>query len=80
MLRTRVQRATNANTATATTVTHALGAVPDLWHIEAINDRAQGRTYVVPGTVLTNIINIINGLVSNATVDVFCINYQGRLY
>jgi len=80
MLRTRVQRATDANTGVTLTVTHGLGAVPDHWNIEPINDRSFGRTYVVPATNLTNTIDIVNSLVSNATVDVFVWSYQGRLY
>ena len=79
MLRTVVQRATGS-TGVTLAVTHGLGAVPDIWAIEPVSDVSQGRTYVVPATVLTNTINIVNSIVSTATVDVFVINYQGRLY
>lgn len=79
MLRTRVRR-TTASTAVTLTVTHGLGAVPDQWIIEPLSDRGVGRTYVVPGTVLTNLINIVNSISTTVTVDVFCINYNGRLY
>jgi hypothetical protein len=79
MLRTRVRR-TTASTGVTLTVTHGLGAVPDLWSIEPLSDRGVGRTYVVPATVLTNLINIVNSISTTVTVDVFCINWQGRLY
>jgi hypothetical protein len=79
MLRTRVQR-TTASTGVQLTVTHGLGAVPDLWSIEPVSDRGVGRTYVAPGTALTNTIAIRNSISTTVTVDVFVINYQGRLY
>jgi len=80
MLRTRVRRLTQTVTGTAMTVTHGLGAVPEVWHLEPTSDKGLGRCYVVPGTVLTNTINIMCSVESAVTVDVFCQNYQGRLY
>lgn len=79
MLRTRVRRRTAA-TAVTLTVTHGLGAVPDLWILEPVSARSVGRQYVVPGTVLTNTINIVCSIASMCTIDVFVLNYQGRLY
>ena len=79
MLRARTQRTTDS-TGVILTVTHALGAVPDIWMIEPVSDRSLGRAYVVAGTVLTNIINVVCSIESTCTLDVFTINYQGRLY
>lgn len=79
MLRTRVRR-TTASTGVALTVTHGLGAVPDMWITEPLSARAAGRQYVVPATVLTNTINIVCSIQTTCTIDVFCINWQGRLY
>ena len=78
MLRARTRR-TTASSSVDLTVTHGLGAVPDYWGIEPVSDVSQGLAYVVPGTVLTNIINVTVPI-SIATLDIFTINYQGRLY
>jgi hypothetical protein len=80
MLRAHLTRTTGANTNVTLTVTHALGAVPDFWHLESRSDRGMGRHYVMPGTILTNTIGVRNGLVSLASMDIWVINYQGRLY
>jgi len=77
MLRAHVAR---TFTARSLTVTHALGAVPDYWHFEKRNDLGLGCHYVDPARVLTNTIAICNSAGSLGTIDVFCINYQGRLY
>jgi len=79
MLRTRVRRAT-ASTGVTLTVTHSLGAVPDIWSLEPVSARSLNRSRVVPGTVLTNLINIVNSIQTTCTMDVFVWNYQGRLY
>ena len=79
MLRARTRRAT-ASTGVTLTVTHGLGAVPDFWSIAAVSGVGLGRTYVVPATPLTNTIDIVNSVESTVTLDVFTINYQGRLY
>lgn len=79
MLRTRVRR-TTASTGVTLTVTHGLGAVPDIWWIEPVSDRSQGRAYVVAATVLTNLINVVCSIQTTCTLDVFVQNYQGRLY
>lgn len=79
MLRARTRR-TTGSTGVTLTVTHGLGAVPDLWAIEPVSARPLGRQYVVPGTVLTNIINVVCSIETTCTLDVFTINYQGRLY
>lgn len=80
MLRAHLIRTTGANTNVSLTVTHALGAVPDFWHLESRADRGMGQHYVMPGTVLTNTIDVRNGLVSLASMDIWVVNYQGRLY
>jgi len=79
MLRARTRRAT-ASTGVTLTVTHGLGAVPDFWSIAAVSGRNVGRAYVVPATVLTNTIDVVNSVQTTVTLDVFTINYQGRLY
>jgi hypothetical protein len=79
MLRTRVRR-TTASTGVALTVTHGLGAVPDIWIVEPLSARPLGRQYIVPGTVLTNTINVVCSINTTCTLDVFVISYQGRLY
>jgi hypothetical protein len=79
MLRTRVRR-TTASTGVTLTVTHGLGAVPDIWTLEPVSARSLNRTRVVPATVLTNLINIVNSIQTTCTMDVFVWNYQGRLY
>lgn len=80
MLRAHLTRTTGANTNVSITVTHALGAVPDFWHLESRADRGMGQNYVMPGTVATNTIQCRNALVSLASMDIWVINYQGRLY
>lgn len=79
MLRTRVQR-TTASTGVNLSVTHALGAVPDLWTQEPVSARALGATFFVPATVLTNMLCINNPMQTTVTTDVFVWSYQGRLY
>ena len=79
MLRTRLRRSTGT-TGLTMTVTHGLGVVPDFWAIQPLNLRGQGRTYVLPGTIATNIMHIRNAIQSTVSVDVFVIGYQGRLY
>ena len=79
MLRTRVQR-TTGTTGAVLSVTHALGAVPDLWALEPVSGRSLNRTYVTPGTPLTNMICIQNDIQTTCTMDVFVWSYQGRLY
>ena len=79
MLRTRVRR-TTGSTGVTLTVTHGLGAVPDMWFIEPCSDRSLGRAYAVPGQVLTNTIDVVCSIESTCTLDVFVQNYQGRLY
>ena len=79
MLRARTRRTTDS-TGVNLSVTHGLGAVPDFWAVEDVGPRGVGQTFFVPGTILTNVLNINNALESTCTVDVFTINYQGRLY
>jgi len=78
MLRARTRRTTGSSSVTLS-VTHGLGAVPDLWLIEPVSDVSQGLAYVLPGTVATNVLHLTVPI-SVATLDVFTINYQGRLY
>jgi hypothetical protein len=77
MLRSRLTR---TNTNVTLTVTHALGAVPDFWHLESRSDRGMGQNYVMPLSVLTNTIGVRNALRSLVSMDIWVINYQGRLY
>lgn len=78
MLRARTRR-TTASSSVTLSVTHGLGAVPDLWLIEPCSDVSQGLAYVLPGTVATNDLHVTVPI-SIATLDIFTINYQGRLY
>jgi len=78
MLRARTFRSTGT-TGTRLTVTHALGAVPDAWFVAERNDHSYG-CFFPNANILTNTIDIINSLNSDASVDVVTINYQGRLY
>jgi hypothetical protein len=79
MLRTRTLR-TTGGTNINFTVTHGLGAVPEFWALECVSGRGMGRTFVVPGTVNTISLQLRNSLMSTVTIDVFCVNYAGRLY
>lgn len=82
MLRARIQRTLNpANTGTQLTVTHGLGVTIDAWWVVPISNRARqrtSRTAAVAPTAQT--ITVVNWAQTNATVDIFCLAYQGRLY
>ena len=79
MLVRRIRR-TTASTGVTLTVTHGLRDTPDAWWIAPCSDRALGRTRVVPGSPLTNTINIVNSIATTATVDVFVMSLKGELY
>jgi len=79
MIWRRIQRRT-LSTGVTLTVTHGLRMAPELWWIEPVSDRALGRTRVVPGTALTNTINIVNSIQTTATVDLFVMLLKGTLY
>jgi len=79
MLRSSVFRST-AGTGVELTVTHALGAVPDVWWISARNGIYGTYFASVATAMLTNTLHIANDRASNSSVQVFALNYQGRLY
>ena len=79
MLRARV-RGTFRLSSVSLTIIHNLGAIPDFYHITNMSAAGLGRAWVDPARVLTNLMTIINSQGSVQTVDVFAINYQGRLY
>jgi hypothetical protein len=82
MLRARNRVTLNpATTGVDLTVTHGLGTTADMWWIVPCSTRAQGRTYVPAAAALTaNTITVCNSVQTNATVDVFTLVFQGRLY
>lgn len=79
MLRAHVTRTLGSSNVNFT-VTHGLGAVPDFWHLEPRSDVGLGASYVMPGSVLTNAMTVRSPLASTASLDIWVINYQGRLY
>lgn len=79
MLWRRIRR-TTASTGVNLTVTHGLGIPPDTWWIESVSDRSLGRTYVRPGTALTNTINIACSIQTTCTVDVFVMSLRNELF
>jgi hypothetical protein len=79
MLWRRIRR-TTASTGVNLTVTHSLRIPPDVWWIEPVSDRGVGRTYVRPGTALTNTINIACSISTTVTVDVFVVSLRNELY
>ena len=76
----RVVRRTTASTGVTLTVTHGMRCTPNFWNIHPVSDRSLGRTRVVPGTALTNLINIVNSAQTTCTVDVFVFAFRGELY
>jgi len=80
MLRARVQRSTGS-TGVALTVTHGLGAIPELWWWTNVSNRGLGTTYR-PAAVMptTNHIFLVNSTQTSVTLDVFCIAQGGMVY
>jgi hypothetical protein len=77
MLRARVRRCTGT-TGLQMSVTHGLGTTADVvWWVG--RNRWQPGTYLVQNTG-ANTVHVVNSLNSNATLDVFCWVWQGRLY
>ena len=80
MLRTRVRRQFGAGVLTVT-ITHGLGFAPDYYHRTHISARGGCRSFFGLAELAgTNRIVLRSTVNSQATVDVFCIVYQGRLY
>lgn len=73
-------RRTTALTGVNLVVTHGLNIPPNAWRIESVSDKALGRTRVVPGTVLTNTIAVVNNAQSVTTVDVFVMSLRNELF
>jgi len=80
MLRASVFRSTGS-TGVTLSVTHALGAVPDAYWVSARNNHSWGTYFISVATaMLTNTLHVCNSINSDASIDVFVLNYQGRLY
>ena len=79
MLRRIVRRRTPA-TSVSLTVTHGLGVVPEIYGYTPVTARFTGRAFIVAGSVLTNVLRVRSPVVSQLTLDIWVMSFQGELY